>query len=260
MYDRLKHFKKIEAGEYERAYLIDWENICGYFYEFLEKYSDEIQNQLVIFFFREHDKIEFKILHELGEKNVSFDFLYCNGSGKNYLDFCLSAYCGVLAARNDKIKIIVVSNDHGYGNIESFLNDNFGVVIERILIERTNAQTRAMQEQLELCKKLNLYRPRERLFLGSIVYPLMFKACYSDEVKELVNRYNYLIKSRDKGSVLKIINDGKHLHIKGTKKGQSKFVLYANGWSMEDIHECSTTAIKDVFYREESIKSKRAYR
>ena len=97
-------------------YLIDFENTKN-----ISSLSDLSDQDTIIFFYSQNaNSLSFDLHIELNKSTANKKYFLAQCGGKNALDFQLSSYVGYLISAYPNEKIIIISNDKGFGYLLSF--------------------------------------------------------------------------------------------------------------------------------------------
>lgn len=101
------------------VYLIDYENVS---YKGLFGISNVKPNDEIVVFYSNDISIIKDIVSVYEKLEISIRYFQLEKSGKNALDFMISAYAGYISSNENISRIAVISNDKGYLSISSLIN------------------------------------------------------------------------------------------------------------------------------------------
>ena len=100
------------------TYLVDFENVGVGGMDGVEKLSD--RDRVVIFYGKQAAAVPFERHIEIASSRAEVRYIKVDKTGKNFLDFQLSSYCGYLIGSTSEKEFIIVSRDNGFGSMEDF--------------------------------------------------------------------------------------------------------------------------------------------
>lgn len=100
------------------TYLVDFENVGVGGMDGVEKLSD--RDRVVIFYGKQAAAVPFERHIEIASSRAEVRYIKVDKTGKNFLDFQLSSYCGYLIGSTSEREFIIVSRDNGFGSMEDF--------------------------------------------------------------------------------------------------------------------------------------------
>ena len=100
------------------TYLVDFENVGVGGMDGVEKLSDH--DRVVIFYGKQAAAVPFERHIEIASSRAEVRYIKVDKTGKNFLDFQLSSYCGYLIGSTAEKDFIIVSRDNGFGSMEDF--------------------------------------------------------------------------------------------------------------------------------------------
>ncbi len=100
------------------TYLVDFENVGVSGMDGVEKLSD--RDRVVIFYGKQAAAVPFERHIEIASSRAEVRYIKVDKTGKNFLDFQLSSYCGYLIGSTSEKEFIIVSRDNGFGSMEDF--------------------------------------------------------------------------------------------------------------------------------------------
>lgn len=100
------------------TYLVDFENVGVGGMDGVEKLSD--RDRVVIFYGKQAAAVPFERHIEIASSRAEVRYIKVDKTGKNFLDFQLSSYCGYLIGSTSENEFIIVSRDNGFGSMEDF--------------------------------------------------------------------------------------------------------------------------------------------
>lgn len=115
------------------VYLIDYENVS---YKGLYGISEINREDEVIIFYSNDISIIQDILSVYLKQGITLKYFQLDKTGKNALDFMISAYAGYAASKENITRIAVLSNDKGYASIETIIkavNSDIELVFENCI-------------------------------------------------------------------------------------------------------------------------------
>ena len=84
----------------------------------VEKLSDH--DRVVIFYGKQAAAVPFERHIEIASSRAEVRYIKVDKTGKNFLDFQLSSYCGYLIGSTARKGLYIVSRDNGFGSMEDF--------------------------------------------------------------------------------------------------------------------------------------------
>lgn len=100
------------------TYLVDFENVGVGGMDGVEKLSD--RDRVVIFYGKQAAAVPFERHIEIASSRAEVRYIKVDKTGKNFLDFQLSSYCGYLIGSTSEKEFIIVSRDNGFSSMEDF--------------------------------------------------------------------------------------------------------------------------------------------
>lgn len=100
------------------TYLVDFENVGVGGMDGVEKLSD--CDRVVIFYGKQAAAVPFERHIEIASSRAEVRYIKVDKTGKNFLDFQLSSYCGYLIGSTEEKDFIIISRDNGFGSMEDF--------------------------------------------------------------------------------------------------------------------------------------------
>ena len=100
------------------VYLIDYENVS---YKGLYGISEVKKDDEIIVFYSNDISIIQDIISIYSEYGVIIKYFKLDKTGKNALDFMVSAYAGYVSSKENIGKIAILSNDKGYSSVEMII-------------------------------------------------------------------------------------------------------------------------------------------
>ena len=100
------------------TYLVDFENVGVGGMDGVEKLSDH--DRVVIFYGKQAAAVPFERHIEIASSRAEVRYIKVDKTGKNFLDFQLSSYCGYLIGSTAEKDFIIISRDNGFGSMEDF--------------------------------------------------------------------------------------------------------------------------------------------
>ena len=147
------------------TYLVDFENVGVGGMDGVEKLSDH--DRVVIFYGKQAAAVPFERHIEIASSRAEVRYIKVDKTGKNFLDFQLSSYCGYLIGSTAEKDFIIVSRDNGFGSMEDFWDgkEMSGKLISMkrqpaIAVNEEKAESVFLREEIDaMLKGLS---PRER--------------------------------------------------------------------------------------------------
>ena len=102
------------------VYLIDYENVHYAGWEGIEHLTKE--DEVILFYSENASTIPMDLHIKVATSGARLRYIHVEKTGKNYLDFQLSALSGYLVAESGQEEFVVVSKDTGFNAIVDFWN------------------------------------------------------------------------------------------------------------------------------------------
>ena len=102
------------------VYLIDYENVHYAGWEGIEHLTKE--DEVILFYSENASTIPMDLHIKVATSRARLRYIHVEKTGKNYLDFQLSALSGYLVAESGQEEFVVVSKDTGFNAIVDFWN------------------------------------------------------------------------------------------------------------------------------------------
>ena len=102
------------------VYLIDYENVHYAGWEGIEHLTKE--DEVILFYSENASTIPMDLHIKVATSGARLRYIHVEKTGKNYLDFQLSALSGYLVAESGQEEFVVVSKDTGFNVIVDFWN------------------------------------------------------------------------------------------------------------------------------------------
>ena len=102
------------------VYLIDYENVHYAGWEGIEHLTKE--DEVILFYSENASTIPMDLHIKVATSGARLRYIHVEKTGKNYLDFQLSALSGQLVAESGQEEFVVVSKDTGFNAIVDFWN------------------------------------------------------------------------------------------------------------------------------------------
>ncbi len=103
------------------VYLIDYENVNYNGLDGIETLGPD--DEVALFYSSKASSIPLELTIRISQSKASFCYLKVKKTGKNYLDFQLSALSGYIVATTRQTEFVVISNDTGFDSVLDFWNN-----------------------------------------------------------------------------------------------------------------------------------------
>lgn len=103
------------------VFLIDYENVNYNGLDGIETLGND--DEVALFYSSKASSIPLELTIRISQSKASFRYLKVKRTGKNYLDFQLSALSGYIVATSSQTEFVVISNDTGFDSVLDFWNN-----------------------------------------------------------------------------------------------------------------------------------------